>query len=216
MSIQFLCTSCGQPIEVDDEHAGKTAACPYCRQLAGVPMQSTYAPDQPPASPSTPDSDEHGPVPPPPVPAAPYPLPSGDPGRGRSPLERQQYARTFAVRALICTAVVLALFAADALIVMSAMMSYAAKHPNMTSAETQAFLQEFQKHSLFGVFQGLQYGYQFFAIAGTALAVVSLIQWRPGNWRGWVALAVCGLFALCTCCGYGLQIAFLSAGMPAT
>lgn len=57
MAIQFQCPGCKQPIEVDDEHAGKTAACPYCRGVITVPQQSTYEPEPiPPARPTAPDS----------------------------------------------------------------------------------------------------------------------------------------------------------------
>src|ERR1051326_6963684 len=41
MAIQFSCPGCSQPIEVDDQFAGQTAACPYCRQVVSVPVQST-------------------------------------------------------------------------------------------------------------------------------------------------------------------------------
>ena len=37
MSIQFLCSACGQPIEVDDDMANLTVTCPYCRNSVIVP-----------------------------------------------------------------------------------------------------------------------------------------------------------------------------------
>ncbi|MFO0837137.1 MAG: hypothetical protein U1D55_01315 [Phycisphaerae bacterium] len=45
MSIQFPCAGCGQPIEVDEIHAGAQAACPYCRRVMAVPSASTLASD---------------------------------------------------------------------------------------------------------------------------------------------------------------------------
>ncbi|MFQ5494127.1 MAG: hypothetical protein ACE5EX_01995 [Phycisphaerae bacterium] len=41
MAIRFLCQSCGQPIEIDDEWAGKTVACPYCRTTVTAPHETT-------------------------------------------------------------------------------------------------------------------------------------------------------------------------------
>jgi len=53
MSIRFQCSACGQPIEIDEEWALKTVACPYCRRLITAPAESTLAPsaDIPTASP---------------------------------------------------------------------------------------------------------------------------------------------------------------------
>lgn len=47
MAIQFICVGCSQPIEVDDEFAGRSAACPYCRHVVTVPSSSTFHPDHP-------------------------------------------------------------------------------------------------------------------------------------------------------------------------
>ena len=46
MAIQFACPGCSQPIEVDDEIAGKSAACPYCQHVVTVPDQTTYSPGE--------------------------------------------------------------------------------------------------------------------------------------------------------------------------
>ncbi len=39
--IRFQCQSCSQPIEVDEEWAGKAVACPYCKATVTAPAQST-------------------------------------------------------------------------------------------------------------------------------------------------------------------------------
>ena len=44
MPIQFLCVSCEHPIEIDDEWAGKSVACPFCRNTVVAPVDSTYEP----------------------------------------------------------------------------------------------------------------------------------------------------------------------------
>jgi len=42
MPIQFACTHCGKPIEVDDEYADRMATCPFCSNVTRVPPQSTF------------------------------------------------------------------------------------------------------------------------------------------------------------------------------
>lgn len=44
MVIRFLCPSCRQPIETDDEWAEKLVACPFCRATITAPAQSTLGP----------------------------------------------------------------------------------------------------------------------------------------------------------------------------
>lgn len=46
MPIQFLCPSCGHPIEVDEEWSGQSVACPFCRNTVAAPKHSTYAPSE--------------------------------------------------------------------------------------------------------------------------------------------------------------------------
>lgn len=43
MAIRFQCSSCSQPIEVDDEWASRAVACPYCRTTITAPAESTIA-----------------------------------------------------------------------------------------------------------------------------------------------------------------------------
>ena len=50
MAIQFQCASCGEPIEIDAEWAGKPVACPYCRRTVLAPTESTFAPPGVPAA----------------------------------------------------------------------------------------------------------------------------------------------------------------------
>ena len=120
MPIQFCCTSCGQPIEVDAEHAGKTAACPYCQHVISVPTESTYHPDAAvtarPAATPLPASGYGRELsgPPSPVAGPPPQPPTAWPGSEASlePSPRQRAARTFGNYALVCTGIAVALFAA--------------------------------------------------------------------------------------------------------
>ncbi len=75
MAIQFLCSSCRQPIEVDDDAANQPVTCPYCRHVTQVPAVSdptvaaARASAPPPPPPSTPlpsvssESVGYGPAP---------------------------------------------------------------------------------------------------------------------------------------------------------
>jgi hypothetical protein len=56
MAIQFLCSACGQPVEVDDDMANLTVTCPYCRKVVTTPTQSTLT--------ARPDATAVGPLPP--------------------------------------------------------------------------------------------------------------------------------------------------------
>lgn len=41
MAVRFQCPSCYQPIEIDDEWAGKSVGCPYCQKTVAAPDEST-------------------------------------------------------------------------------------------------------------------------------------------------------------------------------
>ncbi len=62
MVVQFRCTSCEKPIEVDDEVAGRQVTCPYCHDVVDAPAESTYEPEPVarPAGPSPPPSPSSG------------------------------------------------------------------------------------------------------------------------------------------------------------
>lgn len=61
MTIQFVCPSCGNPIEIDSVWGGKPVACPYCHNTVSAPTQSTYEPSNevPMAQPMVPISVSH-------------------------------------------------------------------------------------------------------------------------------------------------------------
>jgi hypothetical protein len=44
MAIQFRCSACHDPIEIDPEWGGKAVVCPYCRNTVTAPVESTYQP----------------------------------------------------------------------------------------------------------------------------------------------------------------------------
>ncbi len=50
--ILFRCQHCKRPLEVDDDLAGRQAACPHCRQVSEVPLRSVRADGIPVARPA--------------------------------------------------------------------------------------------------------------------------------------------------------------------
>jgi hypothetical protein len=217
MSIQFFCTSCGQPIEVDDEHAGKTAACPYCRQLVSVPAESTYRPGQPPPTPAGAATapfnspEPQRPLEPPPAGNSGAPLPLPLPVQ----VERQARARTFGNAALACTALSLALFVAYTALALPLILRAMPQQQGKATPDFQKLSEDLQHMPAAPFLAGAQCGFLFFAVAGLALGIVSVIQSRSGNWRGWVGLSVSGFFVLCTCGLLILSFVFMSAGLAA-
>src|SRR5437899_2684823 len=41
--VVYRCAQCGRPLEVDDDLAGKRAACPHCGAVGEVPVRSVRA-----------------------------------------------------------------------------------------------------------------------------------------------------------------------------
>ncbi len=71
MPIRFACPSCQQPIEIDDQWAGQSVGCPYCKRVIAAPRESVWpAGEVPMAKPAGPNLAP----PPPPFQAA---LPEG-------------------------------------------------------------------------------------------------------------------------------------------
>lgn len=200
MAIQFACPGCSQPIEVDDEIAGKSAACPYCQRVVTVPGQTTYRPAElHGASPVEPDA-------PPPI-APPYSatgLHVGPP-----PDERIRLARRLGNYALVCAALVTACFAGLFVLSIKIMLEsfeydLAASQPS--NADIMAALQD---SPLAQYVEWSQCSAQVFALIGVVAGISSLSRSRRGNWRAWTALAIC--VATLSCFGLGMLGALFGA-----
>jgi len=203
MPIQFCCTRCGEPIEVDDEHAGQTAACPYCRHMVTVPRESTYDPDAAiaarPAQAGGAASAEDGGG------EAAGPLPPGLSRAGYSD-RRRQAAHTLGTWALICTVLAVVLFIVylvGAVTIIAPVVGDQIS-PNLDKEQISAVQAVASQHPWI---LAAVCGAVFFALAGLTLAIVSLTQARQRNWRAVTALTVCGVFFLCVCLGLIVNIA---------
>lgn len=210
MPIQFCCTQCHQPIEVDAEHAGQSAVCPYCRHVIAVLTESTHRPetavtarplgDVPPAGGAATAADVFE--------------PPAEHRRPTIPAPRQRTAFTFGNYALICAGLGLILF------VFATVGSMALFLQRVGRAGTTAPTPELMEEHLRAVVSehawipALELGGLFFGLAGLALGIVSLTQ-VPRNWRGLTAVIVSGLFLVCVCSGTALAVAMgVGAGGP--
>lgn len=199
MAIQFACPGCSQPIEVDDEIAGKSAACPYCQRVVTVPGQTTYRPAELHAAGLVePDA-------PPPV-APPYSatgLHVGPP-----PDERIRLARRLGNSALVCAALVVISVATVTVLATKIMLeSFDLTASQPSQSDVMAALQDspFAVHMLVS-----ECSTGIFALIGTVAGIASLSRSKPGNWRAWTALVVC--IGALSCFGLSRLGSLLTAG----
>jgi DNA-directed RNA polymerase subunit RPC12/RpoP len=205
MAIQFRCAQCGHPIEVDDEHAGQTAACPYCQHVMSVPRESTY--------------QTSGVVSARPLERAPVDLygqrgPAvGEPvAPGAGPTARQRAARIYGGYALVCALLALLLWG----IVLIRAFMLLGQSGRWVTPPTHVEMSQFQQQAQHDPWiMGPQVAALFFALVGLILAVVSLTRTVGGNWRGVVAAVICSLMFLCQCFGFVVGV-MTGMGMPAS
>lgn len=210
MAIQFRCPGCSEPIEVDDVYAGQTAACPYCRRVVNVPHESVL--DDSPLVTARPtaegaegakaeapglseDSRSGGPgqAPPPPAPGYLHIGPTRTP--------RERVASRYGTYGLICTALVLFLFAAFVVYYVGVLIVETGG--DLTSQPSAKEMAEIQAGAMEKLItdpriKAIRVGTAFFAVVGLVCGIISVSQHRH-NWKGIVSLVVCGLFTLCTC-----------------
>jgi DNA-directed RNA polymerase subunit RPC12/RpoP len=193
MPIQFRCSGCGQPIEVDDEHAGKMAACPYCQRVVAVPQTSTF--DGGPITPARPAGQ--------PMDAGRAALPPGP----IEPVEtgaRHETARRFGRYALISLALAIASMVAMVAMSWPTMMEMLKASAAKTGQVSGSQLSQIQSDFLHAMqnrpaFVALNYAGEILVVVALALSITSVAQARRRNTPGVVALVVSGLLTLCIC-----------------
>ena len=202
MAIQFSCSQCHQPIEVDDAHAGQTAACPYCRHVVTVPVQSTFQADAA-------------------VPARPTEIGAGGAGAapsggaysglpGMEPLATR-YAGAYALgrNALICSIIGILLLAVGIAINIKSLGGI----PSAMDTKSAEEMLKHQEKSPLAVWGAVvQMGSLAVSVLGLVLAIVSLYQVRQGNGRAWAALVLSGLPLFCLCAGTVMWMLMMAAG----
>lgn len=211
MPIQFRCTHCSKPIEVDDEFAEQQAACPFCEEVVTVPATSTYNPhakDQVPVatpineSPSATESETDRP------PAV--PLPPATPPLSHSQAARRQTALMLGNYALVLAGITLLLFLVHLALGIIAMTRI--DQPTDATSLNEAY-EQLQSQPEAAYMQAAHCGMLFFALIGAALAVTSLTQAAKQNWRAWVAISICGGLLMCVCVGIAVSAALLGGGV---
>ncbi len=214
MAIQFHCPGCSQPIEVDDIHAGQTAACPYCRQVVNVPTESSLGQAPPVSARPSADVDSAGSSEAPdgreafgPRALPPQP-PPGELHIGPTMTPREQLAHSLGRYALICTVLTVVLFGGGLAYGVFQLAPELWKNPGSQPSEEQ--LAKLEGNPWLAA---AQIGGMFFALVSVALGVTSLVQSRRSNWRAIVSVVICGLLLLCVCGGVMLAGAMgLGAG----
>ncbi len=215
MPIQFCCTRCGQPIEVDDVHAGQTAACPYCRSMVRVPPESTYRPGEGvTARPLA--SGASGEAAAPPLPSS-ETAPSGPTWTDAAPpiSERQRLALRLGKPSFACALLGMVLLAGAMIYgaTFGLRAGRSGQPANLTNLEAQ--MEELMKsHPEAVVINAIgTCGSVLFGLVGLGLGIASLVQSRTGNWPGWAGLI--GSAALLLCLFSTVVLSFVLMGMPA-
>lgn len=230
MAIQFQCSACRQPIEVDDQFANQQAVCPFCRKVITVPESSSLPAESIPEArpsgyagagglqlpPMPPQNDPPSwerpigdlrPPPPPPGWQQPVGFPptgAGHPLSGAASLA-QRAATTYGNYALICTLLAIAMAAITMFISMSLMFSEMQKITGgLTSQLTPEQLDQLNRAFVTAAQKNpLILGMSIgMSFFGLIGFVLAIVSLRQStdNWRGWVSLIGSGLFVLC-CCG---------------
>ena len=202
MAIQFVCPGCSQPIEVDDEIGGRSAACPYCQHVVSVPIQSTY--DS--GAPVTASPVEHTAAPGAPPPHTAMGLHVGPP-----PDARVRTARKLGNCALISAGLMIISAAVLGGLVL---VIFIDDFGSPTTQPSHAEIMEALQSSQYGThLLASQCASGLFALLGVVLGAASLARHKRGNWRAWVSLTVClaplSCFALIM---LGTMLTGLSAG----
>ncbi|NLE58955.1 MAG: hypothetical protein GX616_11375 [Planctomycetes bacterium] len=185
MAIRFACPSCRQPIEIDDEWAGQSVGCPYCRKVITAPAVSSWPSEQVPVA--TPLRQPTEPIMPPPG----YPVHPPAQGASAAP-----WALTMAI-----TSALLSMFAS--MVWLGTWVNVVAEKAgrNATQEEIQKIASELAANG--------QIPYSPLAMAaavvgslcgigGLVLAIRTLLWQQP---RRGMAIAACIISVAFSCCG---------------
>ncbi len=202
MAIQFVCPGCSQPIEVDDEIGGRSAACPYCQHVVSVPLTSTYDSGAP-VTASPVDQRGASSAPPPLGPGtASYTPPHAAMGLhvGPPPDARVRAARKLGNCALISAGLVII---SAAVLTGLSMIIIVDEFGSPTSQLSHPQIMEALQASQYASHLATsQCAAGLFALLGVGLGAASLARHKRGNWRAWIALTLC--IATLSCFGLSM------------
>ncbi|MFQ5422529.1 MAG: hypothetical protein ACE5F9_00960 [Phycisphaerae bacterium] len=179
MAIQFACTACGQPIEVDDELADQVVTCPFCRKTVTAPSQSNLAPGPHPAPSES-------------TPAMPY-APQ-DPVAAAVPAGTNRFSWI----ALGCVGVSIVCMIVLSVVVGSIMQDIGPiDDPKELSSRLKEEIQGNSAAPILSLISIL--GACAFPLAGVVFAVVALARRTPPRWPAITALCLVGGLVLLLC-----------------
>jgi len=184
MAIQFTCTACGQPIEVDNEMADKAVTCPYCHKAGTAPATSTLDASAIPPTADTGEADGAG--------VLPYV------GAGEAPKHKTSPMGWIALGCIVISAL--------SLIYVSLVASSMVQDLNMKPTTPQE-VEELQKtmQERMETKPGLMIistaGSCVFPLAGVVLAIIALVKRYRPRWPAIVALSLVGILILVSCAG---------------
>ncbi len=204
MAIRFQCSSCSQPIEVDDEWATKVVACPYCRNTIIAPAESTVTdPSEIPTATPIVGSEA--------VPAGPVPFPQ----RALGPS-----TNVVALVALLLSLGVLALLAAQTVLMSGQSLELDQMEDDLKKLETESGsrLRAFSEylHARGGAIPSWMVAsaaINLCAMAGCVGAIVCGILWLRRVQRRPLAIAallICGSVVVFFCANIGLSLSLFA------
>lgn len=202
MAIQFFCSGCGQPIEVDDNMANLAVTCPYCRKVVTTPPSSTL-----PSPPSMP-----------PVPGV--PMPPGAPTSPVAPSESLPYGvgppglRKKAVLGWIAFAgaIFTVTICAYTLQAFGGLMQGLNLQP-----QGQTEMQELQKtiqeraQQRPGLQVGMCAGWCLFPVSALVCGIIGLVRKEQPRWPSVASLVLLGLAIALNCLGV-MRLGAMGAG----
>lgn len=229
MSIQFTCTGCRQPIEVDNEWANQTVMCPYCRYVQNAPAESTFRPESiQAASPARiaapPPSGGFGTVAPPPPGTAAPPWVTGMPtapavgsnALGTAAIVLGTLAWVFLIAGLAASAPALR----DSVQAIKPNLDSRGRPINVTEKELNQKLQEQIQQKMLNdpAFQSQYLRLMLFivlaegcGVAGVIVGIIGLTRQYASKTRPAIGLALAGAFLPGQCLAFGVAINLLLA-----
>lgn len=174
MAVQFNCSSCGKPIEIDDEFAGQSVTCPYCRTVVRA-VAGGVAPV------ASPLGEGFGAGAPPQIGGTPFP-PS-------VPMA----SNWFATVGFLCSLLVILSFCV-AFGTLGKQFQQQFPNGQATPEQTQKLVEQAVKEPSM---VAASWCVMLSALTGTVFSILGLVKRRGRRWQAIVGLTICGLFAMC-------------------
>ncbi|MBI5763347.1 MAG: hypothetical protein HZA51_07475 [Planctomycetes bacterium] len=202
MAIQFLCSSCRQPIEVDDDAANQPVTCPYCRQVTQVPAAS---------DPTVAAARASAPPPPPPTTAPSLTIGSESVGYGPAPIPIPQLEQGNKLSWASFVCAIISVFCFIGIIGYVASVA-ATLPPNPTPEQMNALVRERTAGPATQAIAIL--GSCVLPVIGVGLGIAALVKRTKPLWPAIVAMVIFSGFVLLTCASFALAVSSAATKKP--